>query len=101
MYSIAKRRTTDLFRYIHGMSPQKANKSFYFRIQTDKFGDLKKAICFDKEMFSSLRDKRLSGEPVKISDVVLQDKTDSRFPEVIVNISSKITEVDTIEMDFP
>lgn len=60
----------------------------------------KKAICFDKEKYSTIKDKVLSGEPVKISNVLVQEKVENQFAEIIVNKSSRVSNVDPIQMNF-
>lgn len=97
---MSKRKSSDVYGYIHATSPQKANKSFHFRMQVDKSGKVKKAICFDKEKYSTIKEKVLSGEPVKISNVLVQEKVENQFAEIIVNKSSRVSNVDPIQMNF-
>ena len=98
---MSKRENTDLVGYIHSLSPSKmANKSFHFQIQTDS-SKPRKAICFDESKYNKLKDKRISGEPIKITQAVLQPQTgNNRYAEIIVNKSSTLADVEPIQMKF-
>ena len=98
---MSKRTNTDITGYIHSVSPTKA-KSFHFTIQDQSGSKPLRAICFDKGKYGALKDKRISGEPVKIAHAIHQKQSDNtRYAEIIVNKSSVVTDVDPVQLKFP
>lgn len=100
---MSKKRTADVVGFIQNVSPQKKNKSncFHFNIQTNSSGHVRKAICFDKDKYQDIKDKKMSTEPVKLVNCVLQDqKGENRFAEIIVNKSSKLEDINPIQVGF-
>ena len=73
---MAKRRTEDVIAYKHSVSPQKASKSFHFKIETaQSSGKTVKAICFDGSLRGLILDTKLSGEAIKLKRVVKQEQS--------------------------
>ena len=97
---MSKRTATDVVGYLHNVSPIKANKSFRFQIQKDQT-TFKRAICFDKKKFDEVKNKAMSGNPVKLSRVIVQDQTtEAKFAEYVVNTNSTISDLDPVNMEF-
>ena len=90
------KRSTSLVGYVHGLSPSKT-KSFRLQVQTDK--GFKKAICFDTTKYETLKNKQISGEPIKLS-VLPQDQQQKYHSDIVINRSTKVSDVDEVAMTF-
>lgn len=72
---MSKQRNADISGFVHAVSPQKKNKSFYFKIQVDGNDSVKKGICFDSEKFGVFKKQNMSGEPLKITNAIIQQQS--------------------------
>ena len=99
---MSKRQTVDMTGYIVSVSPLKKNKSFHVQIQTDEASKPRKAICFDDSKFDEMAKKNISGDPVKVKKIILQDLTDKskNLAPYIINKEIEISEVDPANVTF-
>lgn len=99
---MAKRRTEDVIAYKHSVSPQKASKSFHFKMETARSsGKTVKAICFDGSLRGLILDTKLSGEAIKLKRVVKQEQSkENYYADYVINTNTIIEAVDPMNMNF-
>jgi len=95
----AKRKNESLYAYIHSVSPQKNN--FHVRLQTRLSGaNTVKAICFDATKKNELINAKLSGDALKLSDIVKQTNTKDYYAEYIINKNTIIEKAEPVNVPF-
>ena len=84
------------------MSPQKASKSFHFKIETaQSSGKTVKAICFDGSLRGLILDAKLSGEAIKLKRVVKREQSKENYSaDYVINTNTIIDAVDPMNMNF-
>jgi hypothetical protein len=97
---MSKRKAEDVVAYIENVSPQKRNKSFNVRLQTENASV--KAICFDMTKREQIVNARLSGEAVKFNRIINQmdDSKVNHFADYVINSSTTMKDVDAESVTF-
>ena len=94
---MAKLVNTELVGYIVGVSPMKKNKSFNVQVQTERNCKPKKAICFDTTKHEIFSLKKVSGDAVKVKNVVFQEENlNNNLAPYVINNCCTVDDVDPI-----
>jgi len=97
---MAKRSATDLVGYVIGLSPQKKNKTFHVQMQTED-PKAKRIVCFNKAKHVVFSYKKVSGDPIKIKNIIHQENLPQKgFADYVVNMQSQIIDVDPVNISF-
>ena len=97
---VKKRNLCDLVAYVTQISPAKKAKSARLKLQIGD-NEVKRAVCFDMSKMETLRQKKVSCEPMKLQNVVIDKQSNPLFAEYIINTKTTITNPQPNEVAFP
>ena len=98
---MAKRQTEDMVAYVHALSPQKKNKVFNLRIQTQNSKSLVRAICFDGDKHEKLTQAKLLGQPIKLQKIIKQTETaEANYASLLINKETQVDLLETANVKF-
>ena len=96
----SKRKTTDIVAFVESISPCK-QKSVRIKLQVGE-NTTKKAICFDLKKLTKFHEKKKSCEPLKLTNVLIENASPStpNFAEIIINSACEIIEPQPKDITF-